>query len=59
MRIIKWIIFFTLMIITIVSLVIVYLMYSNLSFIDYPYLYLGSVTLILSIIVYKKLLKKV
>ena len=47
------------MIVTIVSLVIVYLMYSNLSFIDYPYLYLGSVTLILSIIVYKKLLKKV
>jgi len=58
MKTLKWLIFSILSITTLISFVVVYLMYSNLSFIDYPYLYLGSVTLILSVVVYKKLLKK-
>ena len=38
MRIFKWILFTLFTVIAVLSLVVVYMMYSNLSFIDYPYL---------------------
>ena len=52
MKILKWFLFVLCTILCIVSLVVVYLMYSNLSFIDYPYVISALVNGIAAIIAY-------
>ena len=52
MKILKWFLFVLCTIFCIVSLAVVYLMYSNLSFIDYPYVISALVNGIAAIIAY-------
>ncbi|MBL6649122.1 MAG: hypothetical protein ISP56_02530 [Flavobacteriaceae bacterium] len=53
MKIFKWVLFILSSIICIISLVVVYLMYSNLSFIDYPYVISAVVSGIVVILAYR------
>jgi polyferredoxin len=53
MKVLKWIIFSVFVIITILSFIIVFMMYYNLSFIDYPYLFSGLLFFFLSIIIFR------
>ncbi len=53
MKKLKWILFVVFSVASVLSLVVVYLMYNNLSFIDYPYVISGLVFLILALITYK------
>ena len=53
----KWIFFGVFLIASILCLVVLFLMYTKLSFIDYPYLYSGLIFLVLSILSLR-LLKK-
>ena len=52
MKILKWFLFVLCTILCIVSLAVVYLMYSNLSFIDYPYVISALVNGIAAILSY-------
>ena len=52
MKILKWALFILCSILCIVSLAVVYLMYTNLSFIDYPYVISALVNGIAAIIAY-------
>jgi len=52
MKILKWFTFVLCTILSIVSLAVVYLMYSNLSFIDYPYVISALVNGIAAILAY-------
>ena len=52
MKILKWFLFVLCIILCIVSLAVVYLMYSNLSFIDYPYVISALVNCIAAILAY-------
>ena len=52
MKILKWFLFILCTTLCIVSLAVVYLMYSNLSFIDYPYVISALVNGIAAIIAY-------
>ena len=52
MKILKWVLFILCSILCIVSLAVVYLMYTNLSFIDYPYVISALVNGIAAIIAY-------
>ena len=58
MKLLKWILFSIFIISTILCFTVVFLMYYNLSFIDYPYLYLGLIFLTLSILVFKYIGRK-
>ena len=53
MRILKWILFSLFILATIFCFFIVYEFYTNLSFIDYPYLIGGFVSLFLAFITFK------
>ncbi len=53
MKLLKWILFLIFIISTILCFTVVFLMYYNLSFVDYPYLYLGLIFLTLSVLVFK------
>ena len=52
MKILKWVLFVLCTILCIISLAVVYLMYSNLSFIDYPYVISALVNGIAAILAY-------
>jgi hypothetical protein len=52
MKILKWILFVIFSVASVLSLVVVYYMYTNLSFIDYPYVISGFVFLIFALITY-------
>jgi hypothetical protein len=53
MKILKWFLFGLFTILCIVSIAVVYLMYSNLSFIDYPYVISAVVNAALAIIAFR------
>ena len=53
MRILKWILFSLFMLATIFCFFIVYEFYTNLSFIDYPYVIGGFVSFFLALITFK------
>ena len=53
MKILKWFLFGLCTILCIVSIAVVYLMYSNLSFIDYPYVISAVVNAVAAIIAYR------
>jgi len=53
MKILKWFLFVLCTILCIVSIAVVYLMYSNLSFIDYPYVISAVVNAALAIIAFR------
>ena len=57
MKILKWFLFVIFSILSIVSFVVVYLMHSNLSFIDYPYLISAIVSALAAVVAYKYKLK--
>ncbi|MDA8558701.1 hypothetical protein N9K87_02620 [Flavobacteriaceae bacterium] len=57
MKILKWFLFVIFSILSIVSSVVVYLMHSNLSFIDYPYLILAIVSALAAVVAYNYKLK--
>jgi len=52
MKILKWILFVIFSVASVLSLVVVYFMYNNLSFIDYPYVISGLIFLIFALITY-------
>ena len=52
-KILKWVFFGLFIALTLISFTVVFLMYSKLSFIDYPYLYFGIFTSICSILIFK------
>jgi len=43
-----------LLVVSILCFIVVYIMHSNLSFIDYPYLYTGIFSLIVALIIFLK-----
>ena len=49
MKTLKWVYFSFFLITSIICFTIVFLMYLNLSFIDYPYVYLGSFSIMCSL----------
>ena len=53
MKILKWFLFVLCTILCIVSIAVVYLMYSNLSFIDYPYVISAVVNAVAAIIAFR------
>ena len=53
MKILKWLLFVLCTILCIVSIAVVYLMYSNLSFIDYPYVISAVVNAVAAIIAFR------
>ena len=53
MKILKWFLFVLCTILCIVSIAVVYLMYSKLSFIDYPYVISAVVNAVAAIIAYR------
>ena len=53
MKILKWIFFSIFTIGCVLSLVVVFLMYNNLTFIDYPYLIAAGVFFVLAILTFK------
>ena len=53
MKILKWFLFVLCTILCIVSIAVVYLMYSNLSFIDYPYVISAVVSAAVAIIAFR------
>jgi len=57
MKILKWFLFSIFSILSIISSVVVYLMYSNLSFIDYPYLISAIISALVAVIAYNYKLK--
>jgi hypothetical protein len=57
MKILKWFLFVIFSILSIVSFVVVYLMHSNLSFIDYPYLISAFVSALAAVVAYNYKLK--
>ncbi|MDC6480596.1 hypothetical protein PQY70_01630 [Flavobacteriaceae bacterium] len=57
MKILKWFLFSIFLILSIISSVVVYLMYSNLSFIDYPYLISAIISALVAVIAYNYKLK--
>ena len=57
MKILKWFLFAIFSILSIVSIVIVYFMYTNLSFIDYPYVISAIISALVAVMVYNYKLK--
>ena len=53
MKILKWSLFVLCTILCIISLAVVYLMYSNLSFIDYPYVISALVNAVLAVVAFR------
>lgn len=57
MKILKWFLFVIFLILSVISLVVVYLMYSNLSFIDYPYLIAAIISALVAVMAYNYKIK--
>ncbi|MBT4231519.1 MAG: hypothetical protein HOD78_01315 [Flavobacteriaceae bacterium] len=57
MKILKWFLFIVFSILSVVSLIVVYLMYNNLSFIDYPYVISATTSALAALIAYRYKLK--
>jgi len=57
MKILKWFLFIVFSILSVVSLIVVYLMYNNLSFIDYPYVISATISALAAIAAYRYKLK--
>jgi hypothetical protein len=57
MKILKWFLFIVFSILSVVSLIVVYLMYNNLSFIDYPYVISAMTFTLAAVIAYRYKLK--
>ena len=53
MKILKWFLFVLCTLLCIVSIAVVYLMYNNLSFIDYPYVISAVVNAVAAIIAFR------
>lgn len=58
MKLLKWLLFFVFILLSVLCFTVVFIMNYNLSFIDYPYLYLGLIFLTLSVLVFKFIGKK-
>jgi len=57
MKILKWFLFTICTALSIVSMLVVYMMYTNLSFIDYPYVISAVVNTLVAIMAFRYKLK--
>ncbi|MDA9622471.1 hypothetical protein N9S70_01755 [Flavobacteriaceae bacterium] len=57
MKILKWFLFVIFSTLSLISIVVVYLMYNNLSFIDYPYVISAIVSALAALMAFRYKLK--